>query len=45
MKRSYQTDLTDAEWEAIEPHVPVPEGQGRPKIHGPRKIRDAASTS
>jgi putative transposase len=41
MKRSYQTDLTDAEWEAIEPHVPAPEGRGRPRTHTTHEILDA----
>ena len=41
MKRSYQTDLTDAEWEAIEPHIPAANKRGRPRIHSPRRILDA----
>jgi putative transposase len=41
MKRSYSTDLTDAEWECIEPHVPPPNKRGRPKTHTTREILNA----
>jgi putative transposase len=41
MKRSYATDLSDAEWECIEPHVRAPNKRGRPRIHGTRIILDA----
>jgi putative transposase len=41
MKRSYASDLTDAEWEALEPHVPAPNKRGRPRTHTPREILDA----
>src|SRR5919107_884219 len=41
MKRSYQTDLTDAEWETLEPHIPAPKKRGRPRTHSPRDILDA----
>ncbi len=41
MKRSYSTDLSDAEWGCIEPHVPSPNGRGRPKTHATREILDA----
>jgi putative transposase len=41
MKRSYQTDLTDAEWKALKPHVPAANKRGRPSIHSPREILDA----
>ena len=41
MNRSYQTDLTDAEWEVLEPHVPAPEKRGRPRTHSTREILDA----
>jgi putative transposase len=41
MKRSYHTDLTDAEWRCLEPHVPAPNKRGRPRIHSPRTILDA----
>jgi putative transposase len=41
MKRTYAPDLTDAEWEALEPHVPAPKKRGRPRTHGSREILDA----
>ena len=42
MKRSYQTDLSDAEWKALEPHVPAANKRGRPRIHRcQREILDA----
>src|ERR687889_211938 len=41
MNRSYQTDLTDAEWEVLEPHVAAPKKRGRPRTHSPREILDA----
>jgi putative transposase len=41
MKRSYSTDLTDAEWEYLELHVPPPNKRGRPKTHSTREILNA----
>src|SRR5829696_2055435 len=41
MKRAYQTDLSDAEWSCLEPHLPAPEATGRPRLHSPREILDA----
>ena len=41
MRRPYPTDLSDAEWNYIEPHLPVPKDYGRPRIHSPREILDA----
>jgi transposase len=41
MKRSYSTDLTDAEWECLEFHVPAPNKRGRPKTHSTREILNA----
>jgi putative transposase len=41
MRKPYPTDLSDAEWKYIEPHVPPPQGHGRPRIHSPREILDA----
>jgi hypothetical protein len=31
MRRPYPTDLSDAEWNHIAPHLPAPEGHGRPR--------------
>jgi putative transposase len=41
MRKRYPTDLSDAEWSYIEPHVPAPKEHGRPRIHSPREILDA----
>src|SRR5215213_4134306 len=38
MKKSYPTDLTDAEWKHIEPFVPAPKPRGRQRSHSPREI-------
>jgi transposase len=35
---TYHTDLTDAEWNVIEPHLPPPADRGRPREHGWREI-------
>ena len=41
MKKSYSTDLSNAEWECLEPHVPAPNKRGRPRAHAAREILDA----
>jgi putative transposase len=41
MEKCYATDLTDAEWNVLEPYVPDPDKRGRPRIHSPREILDA----
>ena len=41
MKRSYPTDLSDAEWKQFEPFVPAPKCRGRQRIHSPREILNA----
>jgi putative transposase len=41
MRKAYQSDLSDAEWSCLEPHLPAPEANGRPRLHSPRKILDA----
>ena len=41
MRKRYPTDLSDAEWEYIEPHVPTPRAAGRPSRHALRQILDA----
>jgi hypothetical protein len=42
MRRAYQTDLSDAEWSYIEPHLephlPTPKAPGRPRVHPLREI-------
>src|SRR5918994_160156 len=41
MKKSYSTDLTNVEWEYLEPHVEAPNKRGRPKTHSSRQILNA----
>jgi putative transposase len=41
MRKSYPTDLSDAEWNYIEPHLPAPTGYGRPRTHSLREILNA----
>jgi len=39
--KRYPTDLSDAEWKHVGPHLPGPKGRGRPKMQGSRAILDA----
>jgi putative transposase len=39
--KRYPTDLSDAEWSMLEPHLPAPKRRGRPRVHSPREILDA----
>ena len=41
MRKPYPTDLSDAEWNYIKPHLPAPEGFGRPRTHDLREILNA----
>src|SRR4029434_5910916 len=41
MRKRYPTDLSDAEWNYIQPHLPAPEGFGRPRTHDLREILNA----
>ena len=41
IRKSYQTDLSDAEWNCLEDHLPTPKTTGRPKLHTTREILDA----
>jgi putative transposase len=41
MRRSYSTDLSDAEWKCLQPHIPPPNKRGRPRTHATRKVLDA----
>src|ERR687893_501736 len=41
MRRSYLTDLSDAEWECIEGLLPTPQNEGRPRLHSLREILNA----
>jgi putative transposase len=41
MRTAYQTDLSDAEWNYLEVHLPAPKATGRPKMHTTREILNA----
>jgi putative transposase len=41
MRKPYPTDLSDAQWNYIEPHLPPPKGRGRPRIHSFDEILNA----
>jgi len=41
MRKPYPTDLSDAEWNYIEPYLPAPTGHGRPRTHSLREILNA----
>jgi hypothetical protein len=41
MRRPYPTDLSDAEWFCLEPHLPTPKAPGRPRVHSLREILNA----
>ena len=41
MRKPYPTDLSDAEWNYIQPHLPSPKGHGRPRTHALREILNA----
>src|SRR5215210_6291609 len=41
MRRAYQTDLSDEEWEVLEPLLPIPQAPGRLRLHPLREILDA----
>src|ERR687898_1561999 len=41
MRKPYPTDLSNAEWNYIEPHLPAPKGYGRPRTHDLREIFNA----
>ncbi|HZC83878.1 MAG TPA: IS5 family transposase [Rubrobacter sp.] len=41
MRKAYQSDLSDAEWICLEPHLAGPKATGRPKMHATREILNA----
>ena len=41
MRKPYPSDLSDAEWNYVEPHLPIPKGHGRPRTHDLREILNA----
>ena len=44
MEKCYSTDLSDDEWECLQPHVPPPNKRGRPRTHDTREILNAIPT-
>jgi putative transposase len=41
MRSACQSDLSDAEWAYLEPHLPAPKPSGRPQVHTVCEIFDA----
>ena len=41
MRKLYSTDLSDAEWAWLEPHLPAPKASGRPRLYPLREILNA----
>ena len=41
MRRAYQSDLSDEEWEILKPYLPVPRAPGHPRLHPLGEILDA----
>jgi hypothetical protein len=41
MRRTYPTDLSDAEWSCLKPHLPAPKADGCPRVYPLREILNA----
>src|SRR5215208_4030499 len=41
LRKPYLTDLSDAEWSSLEPYLPAPKANGRPRTYPLREILDA----
>jgi putative transposase len=41
MRKTYPTDVSAAEWECIEPHLPTPRAVGGPRKDSLREIPEA----
>ena len=41
MRKRYSSDLSDAEWTCLEPYLPVPKPNGRPRLYPLREILNA----
>jgi putative transposase len=41
MRKPYSTDLSDAEWTCLEPYLPAPKANGRPRVYPLREILNA----
>ena len=44
-RRSYPSDLTDAEWQILEPLLPVEKPSGRHRLYQLREIINALSST
>jgi putative transposase len=40
-RKPYSTDLSDAQWNRLQPYLPIPKPQGRPRTHSLRDVIDA----
>lgn len=40
-RKRYPTDLTNAEWDRLAPHLPAASTRGRPREHPVREVLDA----
>src|ERR671916_2518778 len=41
MEKDYSTDLSDGEWERLQPNIPAPNKRGRRRTHGTREVLNA----
>jgi putative transposase len=41
MRKTYSTDLSDAQWARLQSYLPVPKAEGRPRTHSLRDVLDA----
>ena len=41
MRKAYQSDLSDAEWNCLQSYLPVPKATGRPRLHSLREVLDS----
>src|SRR3712207_5026312 len=41
MRKTYPTDLSDAEWTRLRSYLPTPKDEGRPRTHSLRNVLDA----
>src|SRR5215207_1833661 len=41
MRKTYPSDLSDAEWTRLQPYLPTPQAEGRPRTHSLRDVLDA----
>jgi putative transposase len=41
MRKTYPTDLSDAQWTRLQSYLPIPKAEGRPRTHSLRDVLDA----